>query len=239
MSRIAGPCPAKFSLEVIKMKTTFKLILFVIGFVICAMALANPAFAATNEAVDGLGAILLGGSGTITVTSTQLGLVKAVFDSAGTCLASSDSDAACGGTNTVAVLTGMRLTFVIYVDNTTAIVASDVRFTDSIDDVAADYFQFQTQFALAGCAAGEGMAFDATVATGGTKAAIRTAAIAGTCLTNALDGAAQLNEYAGINTGVSPDVLYVGGDAVAPDNDQVDIPANTVWSVAFDVIKLD
>ena len=217
------------------MRTTFKLILFVIGFVICAMALANPAFAATNEAVDGLGAILLGGSGTVTVTSTQLGLVKAVFDSAGTCLASSDSDAACGGTNTVAILTGTRLTFVIYIDNTTAITATDVRFTDDIDDVAADYFQF----ALAGCAAGEGMAFDATVATGGTKAAIRTAAIAGTCLTNALDGAAQLNEYAGINTGVSPDVLYVGGDAVAPDNDQVDIPANTVWSVAFDVIKLD
>jgi hypothetical protein len=115
---------------------------------------------------------------------------------------------------------------VIYVDNTTAIVATDVRFTDDIDDVAADYFQFQTQFSLGGCAAGEGMAFDNTVATGGTKAAIRTAAIAGTCLSNALDGGAAVNEY-------------VGGDAVAPDNDQVDIPANTVWSIAFDVIKLD
>jgi hypothetical protein len=66
-------------LEVKKMKTTFKLILFVIGFVIGAMALANPAFAATNAAVDGLGGILLGASGTVTVTSTQLGLVKAVL----------------------------------------------------------------------------------------------------------------------------------------------------------------
>lgn len=209
----------------------------IIGFVIAALAVANPAFAAVNSAVDGGGGILLGGSGNVTVTSTQLNLVKAVFDSTGTCIASSDSDAACGGTNTVAVLTGTRLTFVIYVDNTTAINATDVRFTDSIDDVAADYFQFQTQFS--GCAAGEGMRFDNTVATGGTKAAIYTAATAGTCLTNALDGGAAANEYAGIDTAVSPDVLYVGGDAVAPDNDQVDIPGNTIWSIAFDVIKLD
>ncbi len=217
------------------MKATIKLTLVVISTVLLSVALVGTAMAAVNSANDGGGGgILLGGSGNVTVTSTLLGLVKAVFDSAGNCIASSDSDAACGGTNTVAVLTGTRLTFVIYVDNTTAIAASNIRITDSITDAAPDYFQFVTDT----YGVGQGLAFGTTV-TADTKANIYAAATGGTALTNALDGAAQVNEYAGIDTAATPDVLYVGGDAVSPDNDQVDVAATTVWAITFDAVKLD
>lgn len=220
------------------MKATIKLTLIVISVVVLSLTMFGLAMAATNEALDGGGGgILLGGSGTVTITSTQLGLVKAVFDQAGNCLASSDNDPACGVApfNDTAVLTGTRLTFVIYVDNTTAITANDIRFIDDIDDNAGagDYFQFVTDT----YGAGQGLAFG-TTGSGDTKANIRTAAMTGTPLTNALDGAAQLNEYAGIDTAASPDRLYVGGDNVSPDNDQVDV-GNQVWAITFDVIKLD
>ncbi len=223
------------------MKATFRLTLIVISTVLFSAALVGTAMAAVNSANDGGGGgIILGGSGNVTVTSTQLGLVKAVYDSAGNCIASSDSDAACGGTSSVSVLTGTKLTFVLYVDNTTAISATDVRFVDNIDDDsgAGDYFQFQTQFTIAGCAAGQGMAFGTRASAGADKNNIYTAATGGTCLTNALDGSTQVDEYAGVS-GASPAVLSVGGDASSPDNDRVDVTNGQVWAIAFDVIKLD
>jgi hypothetical protein len=76
------------------------------------------------------------------------------------------------------------------------------------------------------------------VSTGATIADIYNAATGGTCLTNALDGAAQVNEYAGIS-GTNPAVLEVGGDNASPDNDQVNVAGDTIWAIAFDVIKLD
>jgi hypothetical protein len=225
------------------MKATIKLTLIVIGVVVLSLTMLGSAMAATNEALDGGGGgILLGNSGTVEVTSTQLGLVKKVFDSAGACLASSPADGGCnGGATTVSVLTGTRLTMVIYVDNTTVITGSDIRFIDNVDDDsgAGDYFQFQTQFTTnAACLAGQGLSFGTLVSTGATIADIYNAATGGTCLTNALDGAAQVNEYAGIS-GTNPAVLEVGGDNASPDNDQVNVAGDTIWAIAFDVIKLD
>ena len=203
-----------------------------------AMILFNPAVvpAATNQAIDeGTGGLTLSASGNVTVTSTQLGLVKAVFDTSGNCLASSDSDAACNATTSTAVLTGTELVFVVYVDNTTTTNATDVRFQDDIDDVTADYFEFQSnEFG-----AGQGITIATGIATAATKATIWTALTGGTALTNAFDGGAAVNEYCGIDTAVSPDQLICGGDAVSPDNDQVDIANSTITAVKFHVIKRD
>ncbi len=221
-----------------KMFSKLKSILIVIValFAICAMA--GSAMAAINNAVDGGGGgVTLGASGNVTIISTALGLVKAVYDSAGNCLASSDSDALCGSTNSINVPTGTLLTFVIYVDNTSTVQATDVRFRDDIDDVAADYFEFQTT--TYGSAPDRGIMWGTRASAAADKNNIYTAATTGTAQTNALDGSTQVNEYAGIDTTTSPDELYVGGDASSPDNDQVDIAASTVFAVSFDVIKRD
>jgi len=219
-----------------KMRSKIKSTLIVIVALFAVCAVAGPAMAAINNAVDGGGGgITLGASGNVTITSTALGLVKAVYDTAGNCLASSDSDALCGGTNSINVPTGTRLTFVIYVDNTAAVQASDVRFRDDIDDVSADYFEFQT----ATYGASQGIMWGTRASAAADKNNIYTAATTGTAQTNALDGSTQVNEYAGIDTTTSPDELYVGGDASSPDNDQVDIAATTVFAVSFDVIKRD
>lgn len=195
------------------------------------------AMAATNNAVDeGTGGISLTSSGDVTVTSTQLGLVKAVFDTSGNCLASQPADGSCnGGATSAAVLTGTELVFVIYVDNTTSINAANVRFQDSIDDVAADYFEFKPdEFG-----AGQGIMIATAIPSGSTKAAIWTALSGGTALTNAFDGNTGTNEYCGINTAASPDVLTCGGDAVSPNNDQLDITNSSITAIKFHVIKRD
>lgn len=195
--------------------------------------------AATNTAIDeGSGGISLSSSGAVTVTSTQLGLVKAVFDTSGNCLASQPADAACNSSATsTAVLTGTEVVFVIYVDNTTSINANNVRFQDAIDDITAgpDYFEFQTDT----FAAGKGIMIATGIGTGSSKAAIWTALSSGTSLTNALDGSTGTNEYCGIDTTVSPDLLTCGGDASSPNNDQVDITNSTITAIKFHVIKRD
>lgn len=214
-------------------------ILTSITLVVAGVIAFNPAavMAAINTAVDeGTGSISLSSSGAVTVTSTQLGLVKTVFDTSGNCLASSDSDPACNTTDTSAVLTGTELVFVVYVDNTTSINATDVRFQDDIDDNVGggDYFEFQTdEFAVS-----EGIMIDTgSIATGATKGAIWTALTTGTSLTNALDGATA-GEYCGI-TGTDPAVLTCGGTGAGGSNAQLDVANSTVTAIKFHVIKRD
>ncbi len=162
-------------------------------------------------------------------------LVKVLFQG-DTCLASSDADAACnGGSSSLSVPTGVLYTFVIYISNTTGSAATDIRFQDNIDDVSADYFEFQPN----GFAAGQGMQWATTGSGTSTKAQIKTALNAGTPLSNAFDGSTGTNEYCGINTGVSPDQLICGGDAVSPNNDQIDVAAGDTFAMMFNFIKRD
>lgn len=218
------------------MKTLLQRAAVIIGILLLTAVWTWPVMAATNQAIDqGTGGITLTNSGTVTVTSSSLALVKAIFNTSGTCLASSDSDAACNTTSSVSVPTGTELVFVIYVSNATGIAANDIRFQDNIDDVTADYFEFQANK----FAASQGIMWATRAATGATKANIWTALSTGTALTNAFDGSTGANEYCGINTGVSPDQMICGGDTVSPNNDQVNVSSDQVFAVKFHVIKRD
>ena len=220
------------------MKKTMHCAAVVIAILFLSLFYMRGADAATNDAINqGTGSTPLSNTTTsVTVTSTQLGLVKVVYDTSGNCLASSDADGACNsGTTSVSVPTGTELVFAIYVPNTTAISAPDIRFQDNIDDVATDYFEFQAnEFA-----ASTGIAWATRAATGATKANIWTALASPTNLTNAFDGSTGSNEYCGIDTSASPDQLICGGDASSPNNDQVDVAADTLFAIKFHVIKRD
>ena len=97
---------------------------------------AVSARGATNSASDpGGGGVTLSASGSVTVNSSALQLVKQVWNGTGTlCLASIPSDATCAaGTSTVTVPTGTALQFLIFVKNTSDVVLTDVRFQDVLD----------------------------------------------------------------------------------------------------------
>lgn len=191
-----------------------------------AVVLPGIAQAATNNATNlAGGTTTLTSSGMVTVTSTPLTLVKAVFDTvSGTCLASDDLDPTCNSTASVSVPAGRSLKFLIYVNNSTGVSAADVRFQDLLDDAGFTY------------AVGS-LKWGTRASAGATKANIFTVADGGTALTDAFDGSTGSNEYAGINTAVSPDNLTVGGNAVSPDNDTVNIAAGTVFAIVFTAVK--
>lgn len=217
-----------------KMRSKIKSILIVIValFAICAMA--GPAMAADNTAVDGGGAIGLTSSGVVTVNSSSLQLVKAIFDASGNCLASNPTHADCNTVSTISVPTGTELTFVIYVNNATGATASDVRFTDNIDDVDGGdgLFAFQAdEYAV-----GEGIMWANTGSGTSTPDQVKTAVDAGTSLTNDNTDGGTAGEYAGIDTTVSPDVLTVGGTG-AGNNAAVSIAADETFAIKFNVIK--
>ncbi len=165
----------------------------------------------------------------------SLQLVK-VFFQGDNCLASSDADADCnGGVTSLSVPTGVIYTFVIYVSNTSAFAVTDIRFQDDIDDVAADYFEFQINT----FAAGQGLQWATTGSGTSNKAQIKSALNTGTALSNAFDGSTGTNEYCGIDTGGSPDQLICGGDASSPNNDSVDVAAGDTFAIMFNIIKRD
>lgn len=208
------------------MKTVLRLIIKIAAVALLIIPASGVVMAATNQATDpGGGGVSLASSGTVTVTSSALALVKAVYSaSTGSCLASSDLDALCGSTGSVNVPAGTRLRFVIYVDNTTTNPATDVRFQDSIKDIGPDYFVFQPN----AFAAGDGIR-SATLATGSNKNAIKTALSSGTNRTNVVSNA----DIAGIDMVASPDLLSAG----LPGNAQLDIAATTIFAIEFEVIK--
>src|SRR6266571_7396461 len=94
-------------------------------------------YAAVNQATDpGGGGVGLTSSGSVTVNSATLQLVKQVWDSAGSnCLASIPADATCNSSATsITVPTGTTLKFLVYVKNTSDVSLSDVRIQDLLDD---------------------------------------------------------------------------------------------------------
>jgi len=102
-----------------------------LGAMIVVLLIGCPlaAFSATNTVIDpGGGSVSLVPSGPVTVNSVQLALVKQARDLAGAVLAT-------GAT----VTPGQTISFVLYVDNTTAYPANDIQITDQLDESAFTY----------------------------------------------------------------------------------------------------
>ena len=98
-----------------------KLIHSMFGFSIAVMS--GSAWAATNQATDpGGGGVSLSSSGTITINAAALSIGKEARDLDGNDL---------GATATVP--SGVQFYFVLYVDNTSSVDITDVRFVDAID----------------------------------------------------------------------------------------------------------
>ncbi len=206
------------------MKRIIKLPVFILCLTIFAVMPINSAFAAgtaTNTAADGLGAFtLLPPAVDITVIALDSRLVKTAFNTTtSACLATSDTDALCAaGVDTTTVPSGTALTFMVYVDNATALDWTDIRFNDVLDVTG-------TGFSYVG-----GTIRYGTPVTGSTKAAILAATTNG--VSDALDGNLA-NEYAGHVGGT----VSAGGTSLAGSNTQVDVTAGTIFSIAFDVTK--
>jgi uncharacterized repeat protein (TIGR01451 family) len=216
------------------MKTYRQFSLLFLGVILMTFTAISPAMAATNQANDpGGGGITLTASGNVTITSATLSLVKAVYTTGGSCLATDNADATCnGGATAVSVPAGTQLDFVIYVKNTSAITATNVRFRDLIRDVTAgaDYFTYSV---------GTIQYDNSQDAATSTLADIYTAVSSGTAQTDAFDGSTQVDEFCAIDTTVSPDNLLCGGDASSPDNDQIDLIADRTFAIIFRVTKTD
>lgn len=180
--------------------------------------------AATNTATNAVGGgVTLTDSGAVTVTSTALHLVKQVYDSAGTCLASSPSDATCnGGATAVTVAAGTTLKFLIFVKNTGDVAVSDMRFSDALD-TSATGFTYTTGSIKR--TANDGTA-PADVA---TSAQLFTAANTGTAQTDALGGPDDFASYVG-------STLTVGA-VTGQANQSLGFPAHKSFGIIFSVIK--
>ncbi len=129
------------NLSVITERRRKRIIAFALTLMLAALAWTLPALAAFNEATDpGGGGISLTDSGQVEVVGTGLQLVKQVWDTSNTCLASSPADAGCnGGATSTSVPAGTTLNFLIYVDNSTGLQATDVRIQDAIDESATGF----------------------------------------------------------------------------------------------------
>lgn len=101
------------------------------GMLIVVLMLGWPvaAYSASNIAIDpGGGGVLLNPSGTFTVNSVQLALIKQARDLSGAVLAN--------GAN---VTSGQTIYFVLFVDNTTSVTAIDIRMTDNLNQAQFTY----------------------------------------------------------------------------------------------------
>lgn len=105
------------------MKEVLRSRLFFTGVMVFPMLFGGSVFAATNQAIyPGGGGVTLTNSGTITINAAALAIVKEARDLNGNNL----------GT-TASIPSGMQFYFVLYVDNSTSVNITDVRFVDAID----------------------------------------------------------------------------------------------------------
>lgn len=181
----------------------------------------TPAWAATNQATDpGGGSITLTASGTVTVNSSALQLVKQVWSTGGACLASSPADATCNGSaTTVTVAAGTPLKFVIFVKNSTAFALTDVRFQDVLDTSGTGFTYV-----------GSSMKYDVTLADTATSAQIYTA-LQASVLTQT-DAVGAPDDYASIVGGN----LTVGA-VVGQVNVVLPVAANKTFAFQFQTTK--
>ncbi len=202
------------------MKTLIQRLPLLLGWALLSSFFTVSANAATNAVTDpGGGGVSLTGSGNVTVNSTQLALVKQVYDNSGNCLASSPTDAGCnGGATTVTVPVGTQLKFMIFVRNSTAIALTDVRFQDALDETASGFTY----------AAGS-LKYDSAQADNAAIAALYTAANGGTAQTDALGAP---DDFAS-KVGGTITVGAVTGQA----NSSVSLGANKAFALLFRATK--
>lgn len=196
------------------------------GIVLCLAFITSAwnttVMAATNQATDpGGGGVTLTASGTVTVNSTALQLVKQVWNTAGACLASSPADATCNSSaTTITVPANTQLKFVIFVKNASALALSDVRFQDVLD-VSGTGFTY-----VAGS-----LKYDASQVDTATSAQIYTAVDAGTAETDAIDTTA--GHYASVTGGSNITV----GAVVGQVNAALSVANNKTFALEFQAIK--
>lgn len=202
-------------------------------FAVLALLWGGQGQAATNSATNLTGGShTLSTSGSVTVNSTALQLVKQVWIG-GVCYASSPSDALCnGGATSVTVPAASVVKFMIYVQNASSIVLTDVRFQDLLDDNATTGFTYQPGTILS----------DASQTAAATAANIYTAVTSGTVQTDAVD-AGGTNYVSIVDTGgaAALDRLSVGSTttlaAPVQVNEVLSIAANKTFAIIFDAIK--
>jgi len=170
------------------------------------------AIAATNTANDaGGGSVSLTSSGPVTVNSVKLALVKQARDLSGTVLPN--------GTNVPA---GQTIYFVLYIDNSTTVQASNLTIQDLIN---------LTQFSYVA-----GSLQTTTVASGSSNAAIW--AGTWTALTDAVGGPDDIASRLA-NTDATHDRITVGnttGLSPAQANQPLNIAAGQLTAVRFRVV---
>lgn len=196
----------------------------ILGLVIITMVLVPGfALAATNSANNVAGGTnTLTNSGNVTVNAATLQLVKQVYTTGGTCLASIPADAACSSSaTTTTVPAGTTLKFLIFVKNASDVALADIRFSDALD-VSGSGFTYVAASIKRTSAATPPLATD-------TAATIFTNADGGTAQTDLLSNA----DFAAF---VSPN-LTVGGDGTAGQNATLSVTANRAFGVVFQVTK--
>ncbi len=171
---------------------------------------ATSAFAALNTAVnDPAGSFVLQDSVAVDITPTAaLQLMKGVYNGA-TCIAASDSDAACGNVAAANAPSGTELTFVIYIANTSSLTLNDIRVTDTLD-AAFTYVPGSLSYGSVTAAASWANAYGAAITSGGSDAAA-----------------------AGDPVSAAAPIVSVGGDGTALQNDTVNIAPGDLFAIAF------
>ena len=112
--------------------------------------------------------------------------------------------------------------------NVIALSAPDVRFQDLLDDTAFTYQTGSRQRTLNDGTAGQPSDVASAAADFGA---------ATTAQTDAFDGDTQVDEFAGINTAVSPDNLTLGGSGGAGQNDTLTLPADKSFGIRFGAVE--
>ena len=206
-------------------KIFFKAGLLTICLSVISIVWMPPAFSALNQATDpGGGGTTLTNSNNVTVNSSSLQIVKQVYDIAGNCLASQPASASCNSSaTTTTVAAGATINFLIYVDNTTAAQASNIRIVDQLDETATGFTYVDNSLTWN----------NNVTATGATIATIYTDAAAN-ALTDIESGA---DIASATDTGASPagkDKITVG---TAGTNATANITASKVFALHFQAIK--
>ncbi len=194
--------------------------------VVIFMTAMGPAaaYAAINSVnnVAG-GSNTLTGSGNVTVNAAALQLVKQVYTTGGSCLASAPADPACNSSATTATVpSGTTIKFLIFVKNTADIILTDIRFNDVLDTsgtgftyVAASIRRTETATPPADTAAAATIFGDAN-------------GVSGIALTDALD-----TDVAGSSAGT----ISAGGPGGAGNNAALAINAHQSFGIIFQATK--